>query len=533
MCLFPVTIARVLELTDPSPLLSALLTAFPGMVSVVDVTGACRYFGGRDEELARSLLGRATPYQPGADSIYEGMPTESAELIRAGIVQAQAQGETTTTHWVGGQAYRTTFARLPEGATLICAVDVTGQRDERVLEELVGRLGDVYLLTLADDGSVRWAAGGGWRTISVDPDDLCGQSIDAVIDRLALRPAPPLRAAVEAALRGESVRGEGQIAERRIDWEAAPFNPVADAAPAVLWAATDRTEARDVERHLDAILRHLPGIIVSLVGPDLRYIYAGGAVLTDRNLAGRRLAGRPVGTLSKRLHTDPATAVEGYRAALAGRRAHRDAHIRGRIFEEEFVPLVEEGAVLGALAMARDVTETRTAERRLSAVLDHLPGIGVSLIDAELVHRVTGGQAFAACGIDPTALIGRTVGEMALAGGAESPGEAEARIRSVLEGGGPLQEEFVFAGRIFLVHHLPMRDANGAPAVLSVTRDVTEEREHTRALEAERERLAVAIAHVAGSIFTQDRSLRYTWSINPIPPMDDAALIIGRTDREI
>jgi|LakMenEpi03Aug12_release.lakeMendotaPanAssembly.Ray.scaffolds.fasta_scaffold04096_22 two-component system cell cycle sensor histidine kinase/response regulator CckA len=64
-------------------------------------------------------------------------------------------------------------------------------------------------------------------------------------------------------------------------------------------------------------------------------------------------------------------------------------------------------------------------------------------------------------------------------------------------------------------------------------RTIGEDRERTRALESERERLSVAISHVAGTIFSQDRALRYTWMVNPIPPMNDADAVIGHTDVEI
>lgn len=512
-----------------------LLRHLPGAVSLFDDQGVVRLSGGRDLAAISPLLNRRVPFAGNESSLFENLDAGMAERIRHGIDVARSDGVFRVANWIDGRVYETRFIRLvDEALTLSQTVDITdSEAGERPMRLLLDRLEDVYLATFGYDRRVQWLAGGGWAHLGVDPATMAGQSMEALVEAAQLSCREALGAGLDAAFAGTSSVGDGRMGERNVHCSVTPFTTVPGSPPTALFVALDRTQVRAAEGQLQAILRHLPGAIVSLVGPDLRYLYSGGAALTAFGLSGQAVAGERAGTLSEQLGVDPEQQRAGYQAALSGEHTNLDLQIGDRLFAEEFVPLEDERGLIGALALARDVTEARTAELRLAAILDHLPGIGVSLIDADLVHRIAGGGAFADTGIDPERLLGHTVAEVAVAGGAEAPEAAEERIRAVLATGEPVRHEIELAGRHFLSQYVPMRDANGTAAVLTVNRDITEERERTRALESERERLSVAISHVAGTIFAQDRALRYTWIVNSIPPMQDAESALGRTDVEI
>ena len=519
---------------DAEQWLPLLLANLPGAVSIFDAQGIVRLSGGRDVAKISPLVNRSSPFAGNGSSIFDGLSEEMTAAIRRSIAIAQETGLFHIANWIGGRIYDTRFVRLPNAATLGQTVDITdGEAGERPMRLLLDQLEDISLATFDRDRQIQWLGGGGWRRLGVDPVTMAGQPIEALVETARISCREDLLSRLDAAFAGSPSVGDGRMGERDIHCSVTPFTTVPGGLPTALFVALDRTQVRVAEGQLRAILRHLPGAIVSLVGPDLRYLYSGGAALTAAGLSGQAVTGERAGTLSERLGVDPDQQRAGYQAALAGEHTSLELQIGDRLFSEEFVPLEDERGLIGALALARDVTEARTAELRLTAILDHLPGIGVSLIDGDLVHRIAGGGAFADTGIDPARLLGHTVAEVAVAGGAESPEVVEARIRAVLATGEPVRHEIELAGRHFLSQYVPMRDANGAAAVLTVNRDITEERERTRALESERERLSVAISHVAGTIFSQDRALRYTWIVNPIPPMQDVEAVIGRTDVEI
>jgi signal transduction histidine kinase/CheY-like chemotaxis protein len=280
---------------------------------------------------------------------------------------------------------------------------------------------------------------------------------------------------------------------------------------------------------LDAILRHLPGVVVALVDREMCYVYAGGAVLGELGLSGRAVAGLPAGSISGRTALDAATAERGYRAALAGERSSAELHLGGRVFTEQFVPIEGPDGITGALALAHDVTEARAAELRLRAVLAQLPGIRVTFVDEALVIRAAGGGGFADAGVDADALVGRTVTEAA--GGIWS-GDPEESYRAVLAGE-PREFAYEHGGRSTRVSMLPAHDERDRPAVLTVSRDTTAERAQLAALDADRARLEAAIGQIDGMIFTQDAELRYTWAVNSLPLFPDPAAVVGRTDRQL
>ena len=145
----------------------------------------------------------------------------------------------------------------------------------------------------------------------------------------------------------------------------------------------------------------------------------------------------------------------------------------------------EAGEILGAVTVARDVTdahrvqeELARSEERFRMLLQNLPNASVMLFDQDLRITVADGeQLFANVGLQRADAIGRTVPELAPL---ERRATIESTYRAVLAGA-PTQFEVNQSGRTVIHHVCPVRDeTREIVGGMTMLYDVTELREEVR-----------------------------------------------------
>jgi PAS domain S-box-containing protein len=168
------------------------------------------------------------------------------------------------------------------------------------------------------------------------------------------------------------VRADGEVIHVRInlslirDLEDRPLHFVAQ--------IEDVTERRRMlealtlsEARYKGLVGNLPDSVITLFDHDLRLLIVEGGQLSHLGIRAADVEGR---LLKEYLPQESfERAAEHYRAALAGE--HRDFETTSlrdqRVYRVQVVPLRDEtGAVMGGMAVARDVTERRRAERTLA-----------------------------------------------------------------------------------------------------------------------------------------------------------------------
>jgi hypothetical protein len=139
----------------------------------------------------------------------------------------------------------------------------------------------------------------------------------------------------------------------------------------------DVTARKEIEARLRAsdtlnraVLHNIPGGYITVVGPDLRFLLAEGALLRELALPSV-LIGKSVADVA-----DEATArsaIEGYKRALGGETFEREVTYMGRVLRSQHVPLRnEDGTIYAALNLAVDVTHLRRTERELLRLTNEL-----------------------------------------------------------------------------------------------------------------------------------------------------------------
>ncbi|USZ69792.1 PAS domain S-box protein (plasmid) [Halorussus salilacus] len=132
--------------------------------------------------------------------------------------------------------------------------------------------------------------------------------------------------------------------------------------------------------------------------------------------------------------------------------------------------------------------ELRESERRYRTLAEHFPNGLVTLFDADLRYKLAAGQAFERLDVTPESLEGRTPTE---AWGEEVGESLEALCSSALDGDHE-SVEVSYAGRQWVVHAVPITDADGTVfAGLTMAQDITERKEREQRLE----RFASVISH--------------------------------------
>ena len=148
---------------------------------------------------------------------------------------------------------------------------------------------------------------------------------------------------------------------------------------------TRRELAASEERHR-AVVQHLPDAAILTFDHDLRYTLAEGPALAAAGWDPEAMVGK---TLTDLVPAERAEALEAmYRRPLAGETATIDIEsLQGRLFSVELTPVRDgSGAITGGMAVARDVTERRRAERqsgeaeeRFRQAFDEAP-IGMAIV---------------------------------------------------------------------------------------------------------------------------------------------------------
>jgi two-component system cell cycle sensor histidine kinase/response regulator CckA len=147
--------------------------------------------------------------------------------------------------------------------------------------------------------------------------------------------------------------------------------------------------ARASEARYRTLASQLPDAAVYEYDRDLRVVHAEGALIERLGYSPDALVGRSLWDLAPGPGTE--VFVEHYRAALAGEpRSLEWQADEDRILDVDLLPLRDEdGAVTGALALARDVSERRSVERGLHFQAALLDRIDVAVVATDLAGRVT------------------------------------------------------------------------------------------------------------------------------------------------
>ncbi|WP_158591698.1 PAS domain-containing protein [Deinococcus cavernae] len=148
-------------------------------------------------------------------------------------------------------------------------------------------------------------------------------------------------------------------------------------------------------------------------------------------------------------------------------------HPAPRLWPAEQVALVEEVAerTWAAVERARAEAALSASESRLRALIEHLPGSAVFVVDHDLRYQLAQGEALTEAGLTPEVLVGRTVAQ------AMPPAlvaDHEARYRQALAGNA-FEVEHETQGRIFITRGVPLSNAAGKIyAALAVSYDITD-----------------------------------------------------------
>jgi len=131
---------------------------------------------------------------------------------------------------------------------------------------------------------------------------------------------------------------------------------------------TERKQAEEALRRSEAlyraIARNLPESSVYVVDLDGRFLVAEGVLMSRLGQAREQLEGRTI----REAHDEQTLQLvePGWLRALSGETTSSETAYRGRMLYSQYVPLRDEsGRVLGAMALAQDITERKKREEEL------------------------------------------------------------------------------------------------------------------------------------------------------------------------
>ena len=161
----------------------------------------------------------------------------------------------------------------------------------------------------------------------------------------------------------------------------------------------------------------------------------------------------------------------------------------------------------------RDITENRQAaelvrqsERKFRTLADNSPDV-IARFDSRMRHLYVSPAVESATGHHPSSFIGRSNRELGMP--EENTGLWEDRLKDVIDTGRPQRLDFDFQGpgglRTYSALLVPERDSSGSiESVLSVTRDITEQKQAQKALADSERRYRTLLDTLQEGIITID-----------------------------
>jgi two-component system cell cycle sensor histidine kinase/response regulator CckA len=265
---------------------------------------------------------------------------------------------------------------------------------------------------------------------------------------------------------------------------AVSHSPVCDGAGRVVGAAavardiTAKQEARAALRLSEwryrTLVSQLPDAAVFQCDRDLRIILAEGALLAQVGWAADSVVGR---RLSEFLPpSDPA--IARCRSALTGEASSFEWTYGALVVDVDIVPMRDDAeTIIGAMVLARDVTERKNAERSGRLQTELLDRLDVGVIATEPDGRIThwNRQATRYFGVGRDEALGRRVEEVYSERGIADPGPVIARLLA----GETVQREYTVGHAdgtsvAVLVNSGPVHDDGGnLVGLASIAVDVT------------------------------------------------------------
>lgn len=412
-------------------------------------------------------------------------------------------------------------------------VDVTDQvesrrrveESERRLRQILGTTADGILL-MDRDGEIRYANAAALRLVGFDRDDLVGMDCEDSrweVRTLGGEPIPAEERAVPRALAtGETVQsvpyvlgGEGDVV---VSVNAAPMRNDDGEVVGAVASLRDVTDRERVQAELDKTTRLLDSVVESV--PDAIYAKDRAGRYLMINSGGAGLFGMTVdqviGETDDRLFTEEDAARirdDDLRVMESGESVHFREQARSHDGESRYFDVTKsplhgaEGEVVGVVGISRDITDRVRARRALERseekyekLFQTTPmGIALSTLDGgELLEVNEGFEAL--LGHTREKLIGSTALELGiwveekdrdrLVRAIRTEGRARGLDVKLRRRNGEVIEAEMFGEAI---------EIEGRRCILTVTRDVTEQREHQRELSRSKEKIEQYAAHITSS----------------------------------
>jgi PAS domain S-box-containing protein len=283
-------------------------------------------------------------------------------------------------------------------------------------------------------------------------------------------------------------------------------------------AATAREDTeetlRKMQRRCHTLVEQFPDGGVFLFDHNLQCILAGGTEISEVGLTAEEIEGATPRDLYPPRIADEHE--EHFRATLRGEQRVYEQTYQGEHYRIRTAPVRDaEGKITAGMAISKNVTERREAQRRLEkseqryrTLTEHFPNGAVGVYDHDLRYTLAGGAELGE-GL-PTAAELEGCRMPALFPD-ETVADLEPLFRAAVEEGATGSAETTFNDRDWKVWAAPLRDAEGNIfAGLSFAQDVTERKERERDLERTMTLLTLAeeMADVGGwSVDVSDESL--------------------------